>query len=196
MKEIERKYLIDLNEGSLPKFLDDIEYRCIEHHVIRQVYISTTESRDIRAREEVIYDHKGIYQYTHYDLYIKDNTDSNHLRLEYSHPIDRNLFRFLMEYKEGNYIEKDRYILPCTNTSHRVESIDFFRNTLYGLLLLEIEYHNEIDMLQEDTNKLLDYNLIDVTDNRLFRNSSLINMTHEKMCREVENIMNKYRNKN
>lgn len=130
--EIERKYLIQ--KENIPFQLDDYPCRHIE-----QGYLSTTPVVRIR-RDNTDY----ILTYKSKGLMVRE---------EYNLPLTKESYQHLKKKIDGRLIVKDRYVIPLTtglenltvtesSTTLYIE-LDFFKEELSGLILAEVEFHDE-----------------------------------------------------
>ena len=119
-KEIEKKYLIDINK--LPSLTQGIE--------IKQGYISTSLRATTRIRVA------GDKAY----LTLKGRTQGlTRTEFEYQIPIE-DAIQMLAEFCEGSAIEKTRYLVK--QSKHTWE-IDVFHGDNHGLVVAEIELGSE-----------------------------------------------------
>jgi len=128
-KEIERKWLIDLNK--IPFSLDDDGVDVFE---VEQDYICFDP--EIRVR-------KYTYgtDYTGYQMTIKTNlTEDGLIRDETNIDINEEQYNNLYKKKEGNTINKTRYQMEYKG---KVLAIDVFKGDLKGLVYMEIEFPNK-----------------------------------------------------
>ena len=113
--EIERKFFV----RTLPDGLED----CVKHHMI-QAYISTNPTIRIRkSDDEYYFTFKGAG-------FVK--------KTEFEHPLTKEQFYSLLGKKEGNIIEKTRYIIPLDNEL-RAE-LDIYEGSLAGFMNVEVEF--------------------------------------------------------
>ena len=120
--EIERKWLIDIN--NIPYNLND--YECLS---IEQAYISFEPT--IRIRK--------IANLNKYILTIKSSSiDGGLSRQEYEIDITNCQYEELLNKKEGNVLNKNRYKIPYNN--YTLE-LDIFNGTYSGLAYIEIEFN-------------------------------------------------------
>ena len=120
--EIERKWLIDIN--NIPYNLNDYEFLSIE-----QAYISFEPT--IRIRK--------IANLDKYILTIKSSSiDGGLSRQEYEIDITNCQYEELLNKKEGNVLNKNRYKIPYNK--YTLE-LDIFNGTYSGLAYIEIEFN-------------------------------------------------------
>lgn len=118
--EIERKFLV--KECNLPKDLSRFKCRHIE-----QGYLCTDPVIRIRRDDDsyiLTYKSKGLM-----------------CREEYEMPLTKEAFYHLSKKVDGRIIEKDRYMIPLTE-SLMIE-LDIFKNYLEPLILAEVEFSSE-----------------------------------------------------
>lgn len=122
-QEIERKYLI-LHPPE--------DYHLHKHKLIRQGYLSLPEDHStlrVRQLEDK------------YFLTVKQKeSQSTLVRKEVEIAIDEKTFQPLWEMSHPRHIEKTRYYLPWMG---EIIELDFFHGNLEGLILAEVEFHNE-----------------------------------------------------
>lgn len=125
--EIERKWLIDIN--NIPYDLN-----AYEHLDIEQAYISfspTIRIRKIENKNEFV-------------LTIKSSSiDGGLSRQEYEIAITHKQYNELLLKKEGNILNKTRYIVPIDNGL--IMEIDIFAGALKGFGYMEIEFNSDVE---------------------------------------------------
>ncbi len=165
MKEIEKKYLV--------KDIDLKKYKYID---ITQAYLNTTNPT-IRVRK---YGNDYFLTYKR-----KIETDKNiKIRDEYELPITEEVFNKLIKKREGNIINKRRYIIELENNLKA--ELDVYFDDLEGLKTVEVEFKTENDSLSF---KKPDWFLEDVSTNKNYTNSSLA-MIHNIKDMEKNNEKN------
>ena len=115
--EIERKFLVK----TLPENLDNFK-----SHRIIQAYISTNPTMRIRKSDDE-------YFFTFKGAGIVKKT-------EFEHPLTEEQFTGLMEKKEGNVIEKTRYLIPLEDGL--IAELDIYKGDLSGFMNVEVEFPN------------------------------------------------------
>ena len=156
MKEIEKKYLV--------KDIDLSKYKYID---ITQAYLNTTHPT-IRVRKY------GNDYFLTYKSRIQTNKNLK-ICEEYELPITEEVFKKLIKKREGNIINKRRYIIELENNLKA--ELDVYFDNLEGLKTVEIEFKTENDSL---TFKKPDWFLDDVTTNKSYTNSSLATINNIK----------------
>lgn len=120
--EIERKFLID-NETIIDEFaLDDINLQLVK---VEQFYTKITKFDERRYR-------KSSKEY--FFTYKKGKGIA---RVENEHDITKKEFKKAKEHIVGSLIRKDRYLFKINNLPC---NIDIYKDDLYGLVVLEIEF--------------------------------------------------------
>jgi len=123
-KEIERKFLIDLN--NLP---DRIEIMAFRAEYIAQGYMVIGEDgSESRLRER-----DGSYYLT-----VKSNGDL--VRNEWETQISRDQFSTLWPSTEGRRVEKTRYSISFDTS---IIELDVYKGDLAGLVTAEVEFEGE-----------------------------------------------------
>lgn len=147
--EIERKYLIDQN--TIP--FDPTSYPCRR---IEQGYLCTEPVVRIRRDQDdyiLTYKSKGLM-----------------VREEYNLPLTKDAYLHLKKKIDGQLISKDRYVIPLSPDSDLQIELDFFHDSLEGLILAEIEFP---DLHTAETFSAPDWFGEDVTHSSQFHNSNL-----------------------
>ena len=147
-KEIERKFLVDLNEVELPP----------NGRVIKQGYFPIADHfrTDVRVR---ISDDKAF-------LTIK-GANVGAVRPEYEYPIPRNdALEMLHDLCQKPFIDKTRYEIPVGT---HVWEVDIFHGENEGLVLAEVELADESEQFD-----LPDWAREEVTDDSRYYNANLL----------------------
>ena len=123
-QEIERKYLVTS---------DCYKQIAVDHHHIRQGYISREKTGTVRVR---ISDDKAY-------LTIKGKPAAGHFaRYEWEKEIDVTDAQELMKLCQGSIIDKTRWIVPAKEEGLKWE-VDEFHGKHEGLVVAEIELESE-----------------------------------------------------
>lgn len=148
-QEIERKYLITS---------DCYKQIAVDHHHIRQGYISREKTGTVRVR---ISDDKAY-------LTIKGKPVAGHFaRYEWEKEIDVADAVELMKLCQGTIIDKTRWIVPAKEEGLKWE-VDEFHGKYEGLVVAEIELESE-----EQVVELPDFIGKEVTDDRRYYNANM-----------------------
>ena len=143
--EIERKFLLK----RLPEHLENYPHKEIE-----QGYLSTNPVVRIRrSNDQYILTYKG---------------SGMMVREEYNLPLTKEAFEHMKPKADGIFIEKTRYLIPCTEKL--TIELDVFHGELEPLVLAEVEFESE-----EEANAFCppDWFGEDVTFSREYHNSTL-----------------------
>lgn len=169
--ETERKFLV----SEIP--LDLGKYR-VKH--MEQLYVSTRPVIRIRRSDD-----KRI-------LTVKSKGLIS--RQEFEMEIDEEEYQNLRAKAEGNVIEKDRYIIPVTDTDGSCGDpevdkklnieLDVFRGMFSGLIYAEVEFPSE-DVAELFTAP--EWFLKDVTGSGVYQNSALSSMDGKNIQEFIEN---------
>lgn len=147
MKEIERKFLVDVSR------LDWIKE--FPSKAIKQAYIQNEIERSVRVRT------KGDKAF----LTIKSGKNAlNRDEFEYEIPVSDALEMF--ERLELKVLSKIRYLVPFENHTWEV---DVFEGKLKGLVVAEIELSSEDELFEKP-----DWILNEVTEDTSYLNANLI----------------------
>ena len=147
--EIERKFLLDLNE--IPYDFSKLRKKTIE-----QGYIICKP--EIRVRNVLGED---------YFMTIKGSTEDPLVRNEVEFKISEEAYRILMARSDIHKINKNRYFVDEGNNKYE---IDVFEGKLKGLACLEVEFSNK-----EEADKFVVPSWIkkEITDDLRYRNCNL-----------------------
>lgn len=146
-KEIERKFLIDMNLLMLPT----------NGEIIKQGYIETTSKSVVRIRR---YGAKAF-------LTLKgENNGATRSEFEYEIPVAE-AEAILIELCQKPFIAKTRY---CINVGKHTWEIDIFSGENEGLFLAEIELSSETE-----TFEIPNWVVQEVTGDPRYYNSNLVN---------------------
>lgn len=147
--EIERKYLVTS---------DCYKQIAVDHHHIRQGYISREKTGTVRVR---ISDDKAY-------LTIKGKPAAGHFaRYEWEKEIDVKEAEELMKLCQGTIIDKTRWIVPAKEEGLKWE-VDEFHGKYEGLVVAEIELESEEQIVH-----LPDFIGKEVTDDRRYYNANM-----------------------
>lgn len=147
--EIERKYLVTS---------DCYKQMAVDHHHIRQGYISREKTGTVRVR---ISDDKAY-------LTIKGKPAAGHFaRYEWEKEIDVADAVELIKLCQGTIIDKTRWIVPAKEEGLKWE-VDEFHGKYEGLVVAEIELESE-----EQVVELPDFIGKEVTDDRRYYNANM-----------------------
>ncbi len=147
--EIERKYLVTS---------DCYKQIAVDHHHIRQGYISREKTGTVRVR---ISDDKAY-------LTIKGKPAAGHFaRYEWEKEIDVADAVELIKLCQGTIIDKTRWIVPAKEEGLKWE-VDEFHGKYEGLVVAEIELESE-----EQVVELPDFIGKEVTDDRRYYNANM-----------------------
>ena len=148
-QEIERKYLVTS---------DCYKQLAVDHHHIRQGYISREKTGTVRVR---ISDDKAY-------LTIKGKPAAGHFaRYEWEKEIDVADAVELIKLCQGTIIDKTRWIVPAKEEGLKWE-VDEFHGKYEGLVVAEIELESE-----EQVVELPDFIGKEVTDDRRYYNANM-----------------------
>lgn len=148
-QEIERKYLVTS---------DCYKQIAVDHHHIRQGYISREKTGTVRVR---ITDDKAY-------LTIKGKPTAGHFaRYEWEKEIDVADAVELIKLCQGTIIDKTRWIVPAKEEGLKWE-VDEFHGKYEGLVVAEIELESE-----EQVVELPDFIGKEVTDDRRYYNANM-----------------------
>jgi adenylate cyclase len=146
-KEIERKFLIDLNLLVLPA----------SGEIIKQGYIQTASKTVVRVRR---YGEKAF-------LTLKgENKGASRSEFEYEIPVVE-AETILIELCQKPFIAKTRY---CINVGKHIWEIDIFSGENEGLILAEIELSSETEAFE-----IPNWVTLEVTNDSRYYNSNLVN---------------------
>lgn len=168
--EIERKFLV----ADIPLELDRYQVKHME-----QLYVSTRPVIRIRRSNDkrvLTVKSKGLLSRQEFEMEIDENEYQN-LRLK----------------AEGNVIEKDRYIIPVTDTEGTCGDwsvdeklcieLDVFHGIFQGLVYAEVEFPSEEAAEAFTAPKWF---LRDVTGEGMYQNSALSSMDESDIERFIE----------
>lgn len=148
-QEIERKYMVTS---------DCYKQIAVDHHHIRQGYISREKTGTVRVR---ISDDKAY-------LTIKGKPAAGHFaRYEWEKEIDVADAVELIKLCQGTIIDKTRWIVPAKEEGLKWE-VDEFHGKYEGLVVAEIELESE-----EQVVELPDFIGKEVTDDRRYYNANM-----------------------
>ncbi|MES2675966.1 MAG: CYTH domain-containing protein [Pseudomonadota bacterium] len=154
-KEIERKFLIDLNLVVLPA----------NGEVIKQGYIQTISKTVVRVRR---YGQKAF-------LTLKgENSGASRSEFEYEIPVAE-AETILIELCQKPFIAKTRY---CINVGKHIWEIDVFSGENEGLILAEIELSSETEAFE-----IPNWASKEVTDDSRYYNSNLVNFPYQSWAK-------------
>lgn len=146
--EIERKYL-----GPSTEF--PFNLTAYPHHIIEQAYISLNPTIRIRHCD------------THYILTMKGSGEIS--REEYEMNISKQQYENLLNKLETPFVRKKRYLVPLSLSEYTAE-IDIFKDSLEGLVLIEVEFPTLEEANQFQAPKWFGK---DVTADKRYKNTSL-----------------------
>ena len=150
--EIERKYLVTS---------DCYKQMAVDHHHIRQGYISREKTGTVRVR---ISDDKAY-------LTIKGKPAAGHFaRYEWEKEIDVADAVELMKLCQGTIIDKTRWIVPAETVDNLqlIWEVDEFHGKQEGLVVAEIELEYEEQVFEKP-----DFIGKEVTDDRRYYNANM-----------------------
>ncbi len=154
-KEIERKFLIDLNLLVLPS----------SGKIIKQGYIQTISKTVVRVRR---YGQKAF-------LTLKgENSGASRSEFEYEIPVAE-AETILIELCQKPFIAKTRY---CINVGKHIWEIDVFSGENEGLILAEIELSSETEAFE-----IPNWAIKEVTDDSRYYNSNLVNFPFQSWAK-------------
>lgn len=148
MKEIERKFLVNISNLDLKKY---------ESKNITQAYMTNTENLTTRIR---------ISNQTAYITIKGKTTGITRSEYEYEIPVEH-ARSMIKEFCGANVINKKRYIVPFDNKKWE---IDVFEGQNKGLVLAEIELNSENEVI-----KLPSWVTNEVSTNKEYTNAYLVN---------------------
>ena len=156
--EIERKFIAgNINYSNYPNYL------------IEQGYIAKNGDYRIRVRK-IIKDNDIKYTLTYKKRLSKDVNINSEYELE----IDEEIYKHLLEKRDGNIIRKNRYLIPFNDLT---AELDIFDDKLKGLKMVEVEFK---DRNQYNSFKKPIWFLDEVTDDNRFSNSYLAEVNSYK----------------
>ena len=149
--EIERKFLV--SEEVANKYLEKVNTKELECHIIEQAYLTTDPVVRVRKSDDeyyLTYKGKGLM-----------------CREEYNLPLTKESYEILLSKADGNIISKTRILIPYDK--YLIE-LDIFKKPFDYIRMAEVEFESE-----EEAEAFVkpDWFLEEVTNNREYHNSNM-----------------------
>lgn len=158
-KEIEKKFLVDLDKLNFISFKDRAFSEIIQGYLL---------DFNFRLRQILTFDSSHILLNIEYFQTIKidkkENDNSILVRDEFEHLVDKDFFSCFWPLVKENILRKIRYNI---NFNGKKVSIDFFKNQHEGLVIAEIEFPN---IKEAKDFKPFDWMIKDVSNDKKYQN--------------------------